>query len=105
MTSFALVALASVSFDGLSKTFFYLGLNGLNPLEYPGRTALMDINAIGLLATCAALAAATTTRVSTPVDPADEGPEASEGIPSRGASLQLSNALRVSGSTATGFCR
>ena len=55
---FLLVALASVSFDGLSKTFFWLGSNGLNPLEYPGRTALMDINGVGLLATCAALVAA-----------------------------------------------
>jgi hypothetical protein len=55
---FLLVALASVSFDGLSKTFFWLGLNGLNPLEYPGRTALMEINGIGLLVACGTLAAA-----------------------------------------------
>ena len=40
-TLFLLLALASVSFDGLSKTFFWFGLNGLNPLEYPGRTALI----------------------------------------------------------------
>ena len=55
---FLLVALASVSFDGLSKTFFWFGLNGLNPLEYPGRTALADINGVGLLATSATLVAA-----------------------------------------------
>ena len=55
---FLLVALASVSFDGLSKTFFYFSFNGLNPLEYPGRTALMEINAIGFMASCAILSAA-----------------------------------------------
>jgi hypothetical protein len=55
---FVLVALASVSFDGLSKTFFYFSVNGLNPLENPGRTALMDINGIGFLATSGVLAAA-----------------------------------------------
>ena len=33
---FLLLALASVSFDGLSKTFFWLGLFGINPLEFPG---------------------------------------------------------------------
>jgi len=48
-TLFVLFALASVSFDGLSKTFFYFSLNGLNPLEPPGRTALMGINTAGLL--------------------------------------------------------
>ena len=55
---FLAVALASVSFDGLSKTFFYFSINGLNPLENPGRTALMDINGIGFLATSGILAAA-----------------------------------------------
>ena len=55
-TFFLLFALASVSFDGLSKTFFWFGLNGLNPLEYPGRTALIGTNSIGLLAACVALA-------------------------------------------------
>lgn len=55
---FVLAALASVSFDGLSKTFFWIGAIGLNPLEYPGRTALVDINGAGLLATSAILVAA-----------------------------------------------
>lgn len=53
---FLLFALASVSFDGLSKTFFYFGLNGLNPLEFPGRTALIPINTTGLLGSCLILA-------------------------------------------------
>ncbi|KRA00052.1 hypothetical protein ASD64_00225 [Mesorhizobium sp. Root157] len=54
--AFILLALSSVSFDGLSKTFFWLGLNGINPLEFPGRTALIGISSTGLLLTFAALA-------------------------------------------------
>jgi len=57
-TLFLLFALASVSFDGLSKTFFYFALNGLNPLEPPGRTALIGINTIGLLVAGGLLAGA-----------------------------------------------
>lgn len=55
---FLLLTLASVSFDGLSRTFFWLALNGINPLEFPGRSALMTTNTLGLLATFAVLAAA-----------------------------------------------
>ena len=47
---FLLLALSSVSFDGLSKTFFWLGLNGVNPLELPGRTALIGVHSFGLVA-------------------------------------------------------
>jgi hypothetical protein len=54
---FLLFALASVSFDGFSKTFLWFAWNGLNPLEFPGRTALIDLNTFGLLAACATLAA------------------------------------------------
>jgi hypothetical protein len=56
--AFLLLALSSVSFDGLSKTFFWLGLFGINPLEYPGRTALIGIGSFGLVLTFALLAAA-----------------------------------------------
>lgn len=55
---FLLLALASVSFDGLSKTFFWLGANGINPLEFPGRSALIGINTTGLFSTFVALSAA-----------------------------------------------
>jgi hypothetical protein len=55
---FVLLTLASVSFDGLSKTFLWLGLNGINPLEFPGRSAVIGLNTIGLLATWALLSAA-----------------------------------------------
>lgn len=53
---FLLATLASVSFDGFSKTFFWLGLNGINPLELPGRSALIATNSLGLMAMFAALA-------------------------------------------------
>ncbi len=56
-TAFLLLALSSVSFDGLSKTFFWLGLFGINPLEYPGRTALIGIGSFGLVLTFVLLAA------------------------------------------------
>jgi hypothetical protein len=46
---FVLLTLATVSFDGLSKTFWWLGLNGINPLEFPGRSAVTGINSIGLV--------------------------------------------------------
>ncbi|MDR7033442.1 hypothetical protein [Mesorhizobium sp. BE184] len=55
-TAFVLLALSSVSFDGLSKTFFWLGLFGVNPLEYPGRTALMGVGTLGLALTFLLLA-------------------------------------------------
>lgn len=48
--AFVLLALASVSFDGLSRTFWWLDLVGVNPLEYPGRSALVAANSLGLLA-------------------------------------------------------
>jgi hypothetical protein len=57
--AFVLVALASVSFDGLSRTFWWLGLLGENPLEHPGRSSLVGANTLGLLATAAALAGVT----------------------------------------------
>jgi hypothetical protein len=55
--AFLLLALSSVSFDGLSKTFFWLGRFGINPLEFPGRTALIGIGSFGLVLTFVVLAA------------------------------------------------
>ncbi|MEZ5831386.1 MAG: hypothetical protein R3D05_09400 [Dongiaceae bacterium] len=46
---FVLLTLATVSFDGLSRTFWWLGLNGINPLEFPGRTAVMGVSSVGLV--------------------------------------------------------
>jgi len=50
-----LLTLATVSFDGLNKTFWWLDLGGINPLEFPGRTAVMLRNSLGLLGMWAAL--------------------------------------------------
>lgn len=55
---FVLLTLATVSFDGLSKTFWWLGLGGINPLEFPGRSAVVGLNSAGLAAMWAALVAA-----------------------------------------------
>ena len=56
--AFVLVALASVSFDGLSRTFWWIALAGENPLEHPGRASLVTFNTLGLLATALALGSA-----------------------------------------------
>ena len=55
---FVVVALATVSFDGLSRTFWWLDLMGENPLEHPGRTALVGRNTLGLAGAGVALLAA-----------------------------------------------
>ncbi|SCW56328.1 hypothetical protein SAMN02927900_02687 [Rhizobium mongolense subsp. loessense] len=54
-TLFVLLTLATVSFDGFSKTFTWLGSMGVNPLEFPGRSAMMTVNMFGLLAAFTAL--------------------------------------------------
>ena len=56
--AFVLVALAAVSFDGLSRTFWWIALAGGNPLEYPGRASFVAVNTLGLLATAITLGAA-----------------------------------------------
>ena len=55
---FLLLALSSVSFDGLMRTFFWLGLIGINPLEFPGRSAVIASSTLGLALAFALLAAA-----------------------------------------------
>lgn len=47
--AFVTLTLASVSFDGLHQTFRWLGFIGINPLEFPGRSAVMGVNTAGLL--------------------------------------------------------
>ena len=58
VVALVLLVLASVSFDGLSRTFTWLGLLGENPLAYPGRTVLMARNTLGLLGMAVALSLA-----------------------------------------------
>jgi len=56
--AFLLLALSTVSFDGLLLTFFWLSTIGINPLEFPGRTDVMVPNTIGLFAMFGLLAGA-----------------------------------------------
>lgn len=52
--AFVTLVLSSVTFDGLSETFLWAGWIGVNPLEYPGRSAVMGVNTAGLVGTWAA---------------------------------------------------
>ena len=47
---FALTLLAVGSFDGLNGTFWWLATIGVNPLEFPGRSAVVTETIVGLLA-------------------------------------------------------
>ncbi|WP_338550033.1 hypothetical protein [Roseovarius phycicola] len=49
------VLLGTGSFDGLNETFFWLGLLGINPLEFPGRSVVMTQNLVGLVVSNLAL--------------------------------------------------
>ena len=49
--AFVLLVLSTVSFDGLSKTFWWLSLVEKNPLEFPGRTEMILPNTLGLCIT------------------------------------------------------
>ncbi|WP_265516234.1 hypothetical protein [Nitratireductor luteus] len=46
--AFVLLALAYISFDGLMRTFAWLQIIGVNPLEFPGRSAVILQNTLGL---------------------------------------------------------
>lgn len=52
---FMLILLATGSFDGLNETFWWLGKLGLNPLEFPGRSAVVTPTILGLIAANIAL--------------------------------------------------
>lgn len=47
---FILVLLGCGSFDGLNETFTWLAMIGVNPLEFPGRSAVVSETVTGLLA-------------------------------------------------------
>lgn len=53
-----LLILGAASFDGLAETFSWMGIWGINPLEYEGRSSTQLINTLGILTTAAALGAA-----------------------------------------------
>lgn len=52
---FALTLLAAGSFDGLNETFWWLGIIGVNPLEFPGRSAVVLETLGGLFLSLVAL--------------------------------------------------
>ena len=47
--AFVALMLASVSFDGLRETFWWLARIGINPLDFPGRSAVVTANSVGLV--------------------------------------------------------
>lgn len=47
---FCLTLLGAGSFDGINETFWWLGLIGVNPLEFPGRSAVIAETLLGLAA-------------------------------------------------------
>lgn len=54
---FVLLTIAYVPYDGFSRTFFWLDRIGVNPLEFPGRSAVQVENTIGLVAAFAVIVA------------------------------------------------
>lgn len=48
--AFLLLVLSSVSFDGFMHTFTWMSLIGVNPLEFPGRSAVILPGTVGLVA-------------------------------------------------------
>jgi hypothetical protein len=55
---FVLLTLSAISFDGFASTFLWLSAVGINPLDYPGRTALMGVNTLGLAGSFLAMVSA-----------------------------------------------
>ena len=47
---FIVIVLASGAFDGLNETFWWLARIGVNPLEFPGRSAVVGPTVTGLVA-------------------------------------------------------
>ncbi|WP_112320365.1 hypothetical protein [Oceanibium sediminis] len=52
-----LLILGTGSFDGLNETFWWMTRLGVNPLEFPGRSAVVWQTVLGLALSCAALIA------------------------------------------------
>lgn len=55
LATFSLVVLAMGSFDGLKETFWWLARIGVNPLEFPGRSAVIGTSLLGLVLAIIAL--------------------------------------------------
>lgn len=46
---FVLLTLSTITFDGFANTFVWLSIIGVNPLDYPGRSAVLASNTLGLI--------------------------------------------------------
>ena len=46
---FIVLMLGTGSFDGVNETFLWMGFLGINPLEFPGRSAVITQNLVGML--------------------------------------------------------
>ena len=57
LAMFILLLLGIGSFDGLNETFWWLGVLDINPLEFPGRSAVVTENLYGLVLANSALIA------------------------------------------------
>jgi len=55
MSLLIVILLGTGSFDGLNETFWWLARLGINPLEFPGRSAVIIQNTTGMLIANAAL--------------------------------------------------
>jgi hypothetical protein len=55
--AFCIVMLGAGSFDGLHETFWWLAKIGINPLEFPGRSAVVWTSTLGMIGTCIVLGA------------------------------------------------
>ncbi|MFM8747708.1 MAG: hypothetical protein ACKOED_13745 [Aestuariivirga sp.] len=53
---FVLLTLSTITFDGFANTFLWLSMIGVNPLDYPGRSAVLEANTLGLISSFAILA-------------------------------------------------
>lgn len=57
LSVFAVASLGAGSFDGLKETFWWMARIGVNPLEFPGRTAVIWSSQIGLMVSTVLLVA------------------------------------------------
>lgn len=64
MALLVVILLGTGSFDGLNETFWWLARLGINPLEFPGRSAVVTQNTLGLLIANLALIAIFTAMIA-----------------------------------------
>lgn len=83
---FVLFALACVTFDGASHTYWWLSLWHINPLEFGGRSTVLWQSSFGLLAACCLLSILYTVSAGC-VDRQRKGDDAGKGVSTLAVSL------------------